>query len=96
MKVYNLPIYLVINSDQRNIHLVPSIEERTWDVKEVKDVKILGLEDKRQIICVVSSTASGEFLPLQLIFIDNTNRCLPKYTEAKIRCLKKLASYLFS
>lgn len=41
--------------------------KKTWDVKKVKDVKILGLEDKRQIIYLVSSNASKEFLPPQLI-----------------------------
>ena len=89
VKVYDILLYLVINSDQTGIHLVPSAGGRTWDVKGVKDVKILGLEDKRQITCVVSSNASGELLPPQLIFIGTTNRCLPKYIVAKIKCLEE-------
>ena len=61
VKVYNIPLYLVINSNQTSIHLVPLVGGRFWDVKGVKDVKILGLEDKKQITCVVSSNVSGVF-----------------------------------
>ena len=89
VKVYNIPPYLVINSYQTGIHLIPSAGGRTWDVKGVKDVKIFGLEDKRQITCVVSSNASGELLPPHLIFTNTNNWCLLKYTAAKTRCLEE-------
>ena len=85
VKVYNIPPYLVIYLNQTGIHLVPSVGGRTWDVKIVKDVKILGLQVKRQISCVVSSNAWRKFLHPQLIFIDKTNWCLPKYIEPKVR-----------
>ena len=87
--MYNIPPYLVINSDQIDIHLVPSVRRIIWDVKGVNDVKILGLKDKRQITCVIFSNALGELLPPQLIFTTTTNRCLPKYTEVKARCLEE-------
>ena len=54
VKVYNIHPYLVINSDQTGIHLVPLAGGRIWNVKRVDDVKILALEVKRQITCVVS------------------------------------------
>jgi hypothetical protein len=57
--------------------------------KESRKSKISGLEDKRQITCVVYSNASGELLPPQLIFTVITNRCLPKYIEAKTRYLEE-------
>jgi hypothetical protein len=34
-----------------------------------------------QITCVMSSSASGEFLPIQAIFTGKTIRCLPKQSD---------------
>ncbi len=31
VQVYNLPPSLVVNIDQRGIHLVPIVRERTWE-----------------------------------------------------------------
>lgn len=39
---------------------------------------IQGNADKRQITAVLSSTAGGELLPLQLVFQGKTTLCLPK------------------
>ena len=85
-KAYDIPPFLVVNSDQGGIHLVPSIGERTWDSKGTKDVKILSMEDKRQITCVVSSSVAGELLP-QVIFTRITKQSLPKQSEGKDKCL---------
>ena len=87
VKVYTIPPCLVINSDKSRIHLGPLGGGRTLDVNGVKDVKILGLEDKRQITCIVSSNASGKLLPSQLIFTGTTVWCLLKFTEEKTRCI---------
>jgi hypothetical protein len=62
-----IPPKLVCNSDQTVVHLRPSTEQ-TYEVKGVKEVKCLGKDDKKQITAVVSSTASGELVPLQLVF----------------------------
>jgi len=40
-----------------------------------KVVELIGLSDKRQITAVFCSSFLGEFLPVQLIFKGNTNRC---------------------
>ena len=58
-KVYGIPSSLVVNSDQTGIHLVRAAGGKTWDAKGTKDVRILGMENKRQITCVMSSSASG-------------------------------------
>lgn len=50
------------------IHLVPMAKERTWERRGSKDIKIVGLEDKRQVTACVSSTADGTLLPMQIIF----------------------------
>jgi hypothetical protein len=70
VKTYDIPEELVINSDQIALHIRPSTDQ-TYDVKGVKD-------DKRQITCTVSSAASGDLLPLQLIFQGKTTAVVPK------------------
>jgi len=77
VKTYDIPEELVINSDKTALHIGPSTDQ-TYDVKGVKDVKNLGKDNKRQIICTVSSAASGVLLPLQLIFQGKTTVVVPK------------------
>ena len=47
VKVFGIPSSLVVNSDQTGIHLVPIAGDKIWDAKSTKDVKILGIEDKK-------------------------------------------------
>lgn len=68
------------------IHLVPMGRECTWEKKGSKDIKVTGMEDKRQVTCCVSSAANGVLLPMQIIFTGKTVRCLPKTHAARI-CL---------
>jgi hypothetical protein len=49
----------------------------------VKEVKCLRKDDKRQITAVVSSTASGELVPLQLVVQGKTEAVVPKDEDAK-------------
>jgi hypothetical protein len=56
------------------------------DEKE-KNNHVLGIEDKRQIIIVVSSSTNGNFLPLQIIYLESTMRCLLPNTTGKVSCL---------
>ncbi len=81
-KTKGIPLELVCNSDQTAVHLRPSTEQ-TYEVKGVKEVKCLGKDDKRQITAVVSSTASGELVPLQLVFQGKTKAIVPKDEDAK-------------
>jgi hypothetical protein len=52
VKIYNNPPTLVM--------LIA--RERTWENKGTKHIKVLGMEDKRQITLVISSTVDGLFL----------------------------------
>jgi hypothetical protein len=79
----NIPPELVVNSDQTGVHLRSS-SDLTYDQKNVKDVKTLGKKDKRQITCVVSSSAKGEVLPLQCVFEGKTSAVEPQGVEATI------------
>ena len=49
-------------------------------MKGAKHVPIKGVDDKRQIAATFAVSASGDFLPMQLIYAGNTKRCLPKFT----------------
>ena len=60
--------------------------ECTWGKKGSKDIKVIGMEDKHQVTCCVSSVANGALLPMQVVFTSKTKRCLPKTHDAKI-CL---------
>ena len=48
--------------------------------KGSKNVPIKGLDDKRQITATFVVSATGFFLPIQLIYQAKSKRCLPKFT----------------
>jgi hypothetical protein len=52
-----------------------------------KYIHVLGIKDKRKSITLISSLTNGNFLPLQIIFIGSTIRCLLPITVGKIFCL---------
>jgi hypothetical protein len=39
VKTYNIPLTLVINSDETRIRLVPTPWERTWESKGIKHIQ---------------------------------------------------------
>jgi hypothetical protein len=51
------------------IHLIPNGGEKTREPKGTKHVQVLNLEDKRQIIMVVSSSAIRNLLPPQCLHV---------------------------
>jgi hypothetical protein len=81
-KTEGIPPELVCNSDQTVVHLRPSTEQ-TYKVKGMKEINCLGKDDKRQITAIVSSTTSGELVPLQLVFQGKTEAVVPKDEDAK-------------
>ena len=54
--------------------------------KGSKHVCVHGKEDKRQVTAVVSSTAEGVLLPLQVVFTGKTFKSLPKSNEGRQLC----------
>ena len=68
------------------MHLVPTRGATTWEKKGSKHVCVHGKEDKRQLITVVSSTAEGLLLPLQVVFIGRTFRSLYVSNERRQFC----------
>ncbi len=64
VKMYNILTCLVVNTIQIEVHLVTIRRCWTWETKWNKYVQVLGIENKRQITIVVSSSMNGSLLPL--------------------------------
>ena len=75
---HGIPMELVLNLDQTPLSYV-SPGKYTFDLKGSKTVLIKGVDDKRQITATFTVTASGSFLPIQLIYSGKTKRSLPKF-----------------
>ena len=69
---------LIFNWDQTGINLVP-YSSWTMEEKGKKRVRVIGLNDKRQITAVLCGSIDGEFFPVQLIYVGKTKRCHPSY-----------------
>lgn len=63
VKIYDIFPTLMVNNGQTWIHLVPTIREWTWESNDTKHIKVLGMEDKKQITLVISSIVDGLHLP---------------------------------
>lgn len=72
----NIPAECVINADQTGVSIVP-VGKRTYRQKGVREVSLLGLDDKRQITVLPATAMDGSTLPFQVIFKGKTARCLP-------------------
>ena len=65
--------------DQAGVKLVP-VSSWTMVEEGVKQVPVVGTDDKREITAVLAATASGKLLPPQLIYQWKTAGCHPKVT----------------
>ena len=71
-KMEDVPIELVLNWNQTSSNW-------TMDKCGVKHVEMIGVDNKdrsRQFFC---GSVLGNFLPIQLIYKEKTNRCHPKF-----------------
>src|ERR1700728_5034111 len=81
MQTYKVHLSLIINMDQTGVHLAP-VDNRTYESRGAKDVRLIGAEDKRQITVCIASSLDGDMLPPQLIFQGTTVQCHPPLTAA--------------
>ena len=79
---HDIPLDLVLNLDQTSLSYV-SPGKYTFCLKGTTTVPIKGVDDKRQITATFTVSASGVFLPIQLIYQGKTKRCLPKFKIPK-------------
>lgn len=70
------PADLVINWDQTGLKIVPT-GERTMHLSGDKIFPVVGSDDKREITTILAATATGKYLPPQLLFKGTTSRCHP-------------------
>ena len=75
---HDIPADLLINLDQTPLSYV-SHGKYTFNSKGAKNVPLKGVDDKRQITAIFSISATGEFLPMQLMYSAKTKRCLPNF-----------------
>jgi hypothetical protein len=66
-KTYNIPIALVVNSDQIGMHLMPIVGKCTWESKGTKHSKVSRIKDKKQMMFIISSSMNGLLFPLQVL-----------------------------
>lgn len=52
------------------------VSECTWENEGSKDMKVICMEDKRQVRTYVSSTTNGPLSPMQIIFTCKIIQCL--------------------
>ena len=75
----DVPSALVLNLDQTPLSYV-SPRKYAFSSTGSKNVPIIGLDDERQITATFVVSATGSFLPIQLIYPGKLKRCLPKFT----------------
>ena len=68
-----------MNWDHTGVSIVPS-SQWTMEEKGAKRVECASVDDKHQITVVICATASGIFLPFQVIYQGKTPACLPRFT----------------
>ena len=117
MKIRDIPIELIVNSDQTGIHLVPNAGDilflfslyemlmtqlctlsyvagqHTWNTTGSDGVEVISSDDKRQLTALLSVTAAGSMLPMQLVYQGKTIRSQPK---GEVRKLLQLAGHVFT
>ena len=79
---HDIPLDLVLNLDQTHLSYA-SPGKYTFCLKGTATVPIKGVDDKRQITATFTVSASGVFLPIQLIYQGKTKRCFPKFKFPK-------------
>eukprot|EP00058_Branchiostoma_floridae_P025112 XP_002610602.1 hypothetical protein BRAFLDRAFT_65792 [Branchiostoma floridae] len=74
----NIPDEMVCNWDQTGVNIVP-VSDWTLEEEGTKQVPITGLEDKRQITLLLTTSLSGQLLPPQALYQGKTDACHPKF-----------------
>jgi hypothetical protein len=84
---HGIPAPLWVNTDQTQTHFQMG-GKRTWNKKGKKQIATMGMDEKRAFTLVPSISASGNLLPMQMIFHGQTTASCPStgarwYSEAK-------------
>lgn len=93
VKVYSIPTKLIVNTYQIGLHIVATSDEKAWETKGATHVDVLGMEDKRQVIVVVSTTAIRMSLPFQVITAGTIVRSLLPTSVGREKCIQTSFSF---
>lgn len=74
---FDIPDDLVLNWDQTGVKLVP-VSDWTMESQGSRQVSIVGIDDKREMTVLVTTSLSGTLLPPQLLYAGKTDKCHPK------------------
>ena len=77
---HEIPGDLIINFDQTPLPYVCT-GKRTYYTQGVSNIPLVGKGKKKQATVTFTITMPGQLLPMQLIFQETTDRCLPKGVE---------------
>jgi len=75
---YSIPLQLIFNFDQTGLKIVP-VSNWTMPSEGSKQVDIIVLEDKREIIALLGSTADVSLLPPHILYQGKADQCHAKY-----------------
>lgn len=73
---YNVPIFLLVNSDQTGVRYSSGALE-TYAKTGSKQVEVIGKDERRAFTLMVGISMSGEVLPFQAIYAGKTSGSLP-------------------
>ena len=82
MSMEDIPAELTINWDQSSLNYVPT-PNWTFEEKGIKRIEIVGLDDKRAIIILLSHSMNGKLLLTQVIYAGKTMHVYRKYPILK-------------
>ena len=79
---HGIPKGGVVNMDETGVEIA-NVGKITLDLEGTKQVRVLGVGDKRQVTCVTATAADGSTLPVGIIFAGapNSRRAIPKLRE---------------
>ena len=80
IKWYDIPKELVLNFDQTPLSYI-TVGNNTLEFEDAKSVPVKGKGKGKQITGTFTVSATGRFLPIQLIYAGKTNRCQPQSIE---------------
>ena len=80
IKWYDTPKELVLNFDQTPLSYI-TVGNNTLEFEGAKSVPVKGKGKGKQITGTFTVSATGRFLPVQLIYPGKTNRCHPQGIE---------------
>ena len=77
MKAYSIPMKMLLNADETDIHFVLTSGAQIWAKRGSKHVLVHGMKDKRQVTVSVSSSANDNPLHFQVVFTNMMDKGLP-------------------